>query len=63
VRRLVEAGCGGEIVADFADVACVQSSGLASDQRGGGLSTGEDIGGAEFYRRPQFALVTFSYRS
>ena len=39
---------GGEVVADFADVAGAESPGLAGDHGGGGLSAGENAGGAEF---------------
>ena len=48
MRRLVETGCGGEIVADFADIAGAESPGLGGDHGGGDLSAGEDVGGAEF---------------
>jgi len=40
--------CGGEIVADFADVAGAESPGLAGDHGGGDLSAVENVGGAEF---------------
>ena len=43
---------GGEIVADFADVAGAQSPGLAGDHGGGDLASGEDASGAEFHLGP-----------
>src|SRR5712664_4291047 len=39
----------GKVVADFANVACTESPGLASDHGGGHLASGENVGGAEFH--------------
>ena len=38
---------GGVIVANFADIACAQSPGLAGDHGGGDLASGEDVGRTE----------------